>query len=179
MRHRLSAAIILALLAMAFIPACTADTVPTAAPDEPTRPQPPADDEPDPTTPPTLTPQAEAGETPAPPTAVPTEVALSAGAEPLVARAREDLAQKLDLPTDAIRLVSVEAVEWPDAGLGCPQPGLTYAQLVTPGFLVLLEAQDQTYTYHTDTDRRVVLCGEEGRPVYPVVPVAPGEKMES
>jgi hypothetical protein len=103
---------------------------------------------------------------------------VPAGAKPLVARAREDLARRLDLSLDAIRLLSVEEVEWPDASLGCPQHRLLYPDVVTPGFRLVLEAEDQTYAYHTDTERLIVLCGDDGRPAYPVIPVDPGEIMD-
>ncbi len=83
-----------------------------------------------------------------------------AGAEAVVRLAQEDLAQRLGLTPEAIRLVSAEAVEWPDTSLGCPRPGMMYAQVITPGFLVVLEAGGRTYEYHTDTGRFVVLCEE-------------------
>ena len=87
-----------------------------------------------------------------------TEVEPLAGAQEVVRLALEDLAQKLGLAPEAIRLVSVEAVEWSDTSLGCPQPGMMYAQVITPGFRVVLEANGEQYVYHTDADRFVVLC---------------------
>jgi len=98
-----------------------------------------------------------------------------AGAETVVRLATEDLAERLDLAPEAIQLVSVEAVEWSDASLGCPQPGMMYAQVITPGFRVVLEVEKQEYEYHTDTGRFIVLCGEDGRPVFPQIPVDPDE----
>ncbi|MEJ2555265.1 MAG: hypothetical protein P8186_03345 [Anaerolineae bacterium] len=83
---------------------------------------------------------------------------LPAGSEQAVRLAREDLARKLGVAPEAIRLVSVEAVEWRDTSLGCPQPGMMYAQVITPGYRVLLEAKGKKYDYHTDTGRFVVLC---------------------
>lgn len=165
MRRYLLFLMTLALLVTAAGAGCTAEPVSTVTHTD------------DPPTP--LTPARSASQTrdlpplSATPTPAPTEVAFPVGAEPLVTRAREDLAQKLDLPTDAIQLISVEAVDWPDAGLGCPQPDLMYAQVITSGFLVLLEVQDQTYQYHTDNDQRIVLCSDKGWLVYPVVPVSP------
>jgi hypothetical protein len=82
-------------------------------------------------------------------------------AQDVVRLAREDLAQKLGLAPEAIQLVSVEGVEWSDTSLGCPQPGMMYAQVITPGFRVMLEAGGQTYEYHTDTGNYVVLCQQE------------------
>ncbi|MBI2862537.1 MAG: hypothetical protein HYX89_06935 [Chloroflexi bacterium] len=74
------------------------------------------------------------------------------------ALARQDLASRLNISADAIEVLKVEAVDWPDSSLGCPQPGQMYAQIVTPGFRVTLAAQGQEYDYHTDGGRRAVLC---------------------
>jgi hypothetical protein len=49
-------------------------------------------------------------------------------------------------------------MEWSDASLGCPQEGMMYAQVITPGYLIVLEAQGQTFEYHTDQGTNVVLC---------------------
>ena len=94
-------------------------------------------------------------------TPLPTEVKPPPEAERAVQLAREDLAQRLNLSPDATRLVSVEAVDWPDTSLGCPQPGMMYAQVITPGFKVVLEAAGEEYEYHTDEGRFVVLCEEK------------------
>jgi hypothetical protein len=40
---------------------------------------------------------------------------------------------------------------------------MMYAAVITPGFEITLEAQDQSYIYHTDTGDTVVLC-IDGRP---------------
>ena len=76
----------------------------------------------------------------------------------VVQMAKEDLARRLGLALEVIQLVSVEAVDWSDTSLGCPQPGMMYAQVITPGFLIELEAMGQTYEYHTDEDSSAVLC---------------------
>jgi hypothetical protein len=47
-------------------------------------------------------------------------------------------------------------MEWRDASLGCPVKGMMYAQVITPGFKITLEFEEQTYSYHTDTSTRVV-----------------------
>jgi hypothetical protein len=79
----------------------------------------------------------------------------------VVRLAKEDLAQRLGLAVGQIQLVSVEVVEWSDTSLGCPQPGMMYAQVITPGYRVVLEAEGQRYEYHTDTGNYVVLCQQE------------------
>jgi hypothetical protein len=72
------------------------------------------------------------------------------------------LAQHLGVAEQDILLQSVEAVDWPDASLGCPQPGLVYAQVITPGYRVLLEVDAQEYEIHTGGGQTAVLCEQEG-----------------
>jgi hypothetical protein len=92
------------------------------------------------------------------PVTEPSEVEPPAEAKEVVRLARENLGQKLGLSPETVRLVSVEAVEWRDTSLGCPQPGMMYAQVITPGFRVVLEAGGEKYDYHADRGRFVVLC---------------------
>ncbi|MCX7707861.1 MAG: hypothetical protein N2204_07620 [Anaerolineae bacterium] len=68
-----------------------------------------------------------------------------------------DLAGRLGIPESAITVRAVEAVEWPDASLGCPRPGMMYAQVITPGYRIVLEAGGRTYDYHT-SQSHAVLC---------------------
>jgi hypothetical protein len=110
---------------------------------------------------PTATPQkreARLSPTPAP---TATQVEVQDEAEGVVRQAREDLAQRIGMDTDRIRLVTVEEMEWSDSSLGCPSPGMMYAQVVTPGFRVRFEAGRQEYEYHTDAAQLIVLCPEE------------------
>lgn len=75
----------------------------------------------------------------------------------VVEAARRDLAQRLGVGVDAVRLVSVEARQWADASLGCPQPGKVYAQTIVDGFRLILETGGSRYDYRSD-GRRVRLC---------------------
>ena len=52
----------------------------------------------------------------------------------------------------------VQPVEWRDASLGCPKPGVDYIQVLTPGYVIKLEAAGSVYEYHTDDAQRVVTC---------------------
>ncbi len=80
-------------------------------------------------------------------------------AQAAVEAARAFLAGHLGIGVEQVRLVYVEPAEWPDAGLGCPEPGKVYAQVLTPGYRVVLQVQDQQYELHTDrSGKRVVLC---------------------
>lgn len=75
--------------------------------------------------------------------------------------ARVDLATELGIEADDVELIQAEPVEWSDSSLGCPQPGMMYAQVITPGYRLTLEVDGQEYVFHTDGGQRVVPC-EEG-----------------
>jgi hypothetical protein len=91
-------------------------------------------------------------------TSLPPELKPPAEAREAVRLAIEDLVKKLGVPASTIRLLRVETVEWSDTSLGCPKEGMMYAQVITPGFRVVLWAQEREYQYHTDAGRFVVLC---------------------
>ncbi|MXZ20074.1 MAG: hypothetical protein F4Y84_05610 [Caldilineaceae bacterium SB0665_bin_25] len=84
----------------------------------------------------------------------------------LVERAKEDLVQTAAADSDEIILVSTEEVEWGDTSLGCPHPDEMYAQMITPGFFIVLESGGNTYDYHTGADPEgpLVQCTEDGTP---------------
>jgi hypothetical protein len=71
-----------------------------------------------------------------------------------------DAAGRLSLAIGAgdLHVQQVEAHEWSDTSLGCPLPGVMYAQVLTPGFLVVVSAAGKELEYHADSRGRVVLC---------------------
>jgi hypothetical protein len=76
----------------------------------------------------------------------------------------EALAHRLGVGVDLVELRRTTAVDWPDGSLGCPREGESYSQVVTPGFLVRLQADGQVYSVHTGGGRAVV-CETGLRPV--------------
>jgi hypothetical protein len=82
---------------------------------------------------------------------------LAPEAQALVDKAIKDLSDRLDTQRDEIVFQSVEAVQWRDSSLGCPRPGMNYLQVITPGYLIRLEAGGEIYEYHTDKEN-VVYC---------------------
>jgi hypothetical protein len=50
----------------------------------------------------------------------------------------------------------IEPKDFPDASLGVPEPGMTYAQVITPGYVILLNAEGETYEYHAAGERVVL-----------------------
>ncbi|HHQ15070.1 MAG TPA: hypothetical protein ENK16_08560 [Chromatiales bacterium] len=69
--------------------------------------------------------------------------------------ARAVVAERLGLAASDVTVISVEARDFPDSSLGCPEPGMSYAQVITAGYRVLTEADGRRF------DVRV--AGEHGR----------------
>ena len=76
-------------------------------------------------------------------------------AQPLVDKAVDDVNERLDVPKENITVVKVEATEFSDTSLGVPKPGQSYAQVITPGYIIVLEVDDAHYVYHGADDRVV------------------------
>ncbi len=81
----------------------------------------------------------------------------SIGVEPGVAPpaalvAQAALADELHLEVESVTIVETEAVDWPDACLGIETEGVACAQVITPGYRVMLEAEGQLYEVHTNED---------------------------
>ena len=76
-------------------------------------------------------------------------------AQPLVDKAIADLNDRLDVSEDTITVVKVEATEFSDTSLGVPKPGESYAQVITPGYIIVLEVNGDNYVYHAAEDRIV------------------------
>jgi hypothetical protein len=79
------------------------------------------------------------------------------GSDEVIARAKKRLARRTDVSDEKIVVKHVERVTWPDASLGCPQKGRMYAQVLTPGYRLVLSSGTTDFEYHTDDYRRVVL----------------------
>ena len=79
--------------------------------------------------------------------------------------AREAYAEAQVVPYFGPALMTFEPVEWGDASLGCPKPDVMYAQVITPGFLLVFEHESRRHEYHTNQDGSTVVgCGEATTP---------------
>jgi len=79
----------------------------------------------------------------------------------LVDEAIADLVRHLDVGANEINVRGIVPTEFQDASLGVPEPGETYAQVITPGFVIRLEVKGEFYVYHAAGDRVVRVPGEE------------------
>jgi hypothetical protein len=87
------------------------------------------------------------------------EVATQPGGDstPAEDAAVEALSNNLGVDPGEIQVISVNAVEWPDACLGMTQEGVVCAQVVTPGYKIILEANGKQVEYHTNEDGTAVV----------------------
>ncbi len=87
--------------------------------------------------------------TPVPSAEIPREVRRAVAA---------DAAQRFRVAQSAVVLARAERVTWPDASLGCPEPGRLYAQMLVPGFRVVAKTTAGEMLYHTDSSGSVINC---------------------
>ncbi|MCZ7568117.1 MAG: hypothetical protein M5U01_05955 [Ardenticatenaceae bacterium] len=103
--------------------------------------------------------------------------------ESLTEAATNLVSRETGLRASDLTLLSVDSVEWPDASLGCPQPGMMYAQVITPGFrLVFQGPTGEQFEVHTDArGSKMVLCSgsREGSREMTPVPSASGQQGPS
>lgn len=88
----------------------------------------------------------------------------SANLQILINRTKEDLANRLSIAVEEIVLAEITEVEWSDSSLDCPQPGMSYLQVVTPGYRILLQVNDRFHEYHSNEDSFFVYCESQSPP---------------
>ncbi len=87
------------------------------------------------------------------------------GVQGLIETARADLSERLVVPINTIVIVEVASVVWPDGSLGCPEEGMQYAQVLTPGYLIRLQSEDRIFEYHASKGSTVIYCENPSPPV--------------
>lgn len=115
------------------------------------------------TTPPTT--RAASGQ-PATSTLYP-EGSIDPGLTPFVEIATVDLSERLGVTAGDIDVLTAVLVTWPDASLGCPEPGQVYAQVLTDGSVIELGVDGAVHRYHSGGSQAPFPCD---RPLDPVPP---------
>jgi hypothetical protein len=82
----------------------------------------------------------------------------ASGLENFIEKAKADLAQRLSISATQISLKEAKAVVWPDASMGCPQPGMSYKQVPADGASIVLQVGETVYEYHVGGSRGLFLC---------------------
>jgi hypothetical protein len=67
-------------------------------------------------------------------------------------------ADRAGIDPDDVEIIEATEEEWPTSALGCPEADGVYAQVITPGYRVLLDAAGTILEYHTGTSETFVLC---------------------
>jgi hypothetical protein len=76
----------------------------------------------------------------------------------MLERVIRDAAERARVPADRVDVTRAESVQWRDGSLGCPQPGMSYIQMIVDGYWVELVAGGRPYDYRLDGTGRFVLC---------------------
>jgi hypothetical protein len=74
-------------------------------------------------------------------------VSFAAETPPIATKCRVDLAKRLGVKSTDATVVRVTDVDWPDAALGLPMPDMMYAQVITPGWSIILQVNNAKYLY--------------------------------
>lgn len=61
---------------------------------------------------------------------------------------KRDLATRLGLALDTIKVSGDIAVTWRSGAVGCPKPGVSYTDVLVPGIWILLRVDNAIYEYH-------------------------------
>jgi hypothetical protein len=88
----------------------------------------------------------------------------SPGSAP-VEQAKADLASRLSVDLEQVRVVSSDEVTWRDGSLGCPEPGKYYTQALINGTRIILEVSGKHYHYHSGGSRPPFLCANPQPPL--------------
>ena len=85
----------------------------------------------------------------------------TSGVGKAVTTATIDLTARLNVKENMIAIESADPIEWSDTSLGCPKPGMVYAQVITPGYKVVLSYQGTEYNYHSGSSAQSFLCEKQ------------------
>lgn len=104
------------------------------------------------------------------PTMAPISTAFTApNLQSMIDKAKDDLARRLSISTTQINVVDAKEVTWSNSSLGCPQPGMGYADVLTPGYMIVLSTNGQDYEYHAGKSSDIFYC-ESPLPPFEGVP---------
>jgi hypothetical protein len=74
--------------------------------------------------------------------------------------AQRFLSERLGIDVSRIQVQSIRSMQWPDACLGLPAEGELCAQVITPGFQILLQVDERQYEVRTDNTGSIIRLGQ-------------------
>ncbi len=72
------------------------------------------------------------------------------------------LSKELGIPESEITVDTVRAVEWRDTSIGCPQPGMAYGQVITPGHKITLRVDGKNHVVNEANGRAFICKTQKG-----------------
>jgi len=72
-----------------------------------------------------------------------------------------DLATRLGLAMEAIKVSGATTVTWRSGAVGCPKPGVSYTDVLVPGVWILLRVDNAIYEYHGLSGGQPFYCPAE------------------
>ena len=105
----------------------------------------------------------EASGAPAPQTDAPAPTANETVPGDIETAARKLLADELNADEADLELQSSDAMNWSDASLGCPEEGMAYAQVITPGFKLTFDRAGTSHAVHSNADGSHMVICEDGQ----------------
>ncbi len=73
----------------------------------------------------------------------------------------KDLARRLDVPPESIKVSGARPVTWRSGALGCPESGMNYTQALVPGSVIYLQVDNTIHAYHGKTGAEPFYCPRE------------------
>ena len=80
-------------------------------------------------------------------------------------RVKDDMARRVGLRAEDVRIVELGARVWPDAGLGCVARRGVFEPTRVPGFEIVAEAGGRRFVYHTDRRGQLLRCATPRKPI--------------
>jgi len=71
---------------------------------------------------------------------------------------KQDLASRLGLEVDAIKVSGAAPVNWRSGALGCPKPGVSYIDVLVPGIRIIFRVGNEIYRYHAIPNGQPFYC---------------------
>src|SRR5262245_45395569 len=88
--------------------------------------------------------------------------AVSQDAQAAAEQARAEAARQLQAPAGEFTVVTIEPAQWSDSSLGCRKPNAMYQDVVSSGYIVVLERQGQRQQVNV-AGSRAVMCEQSAQ----------------
>lgn len=73
----------------------------------------------------------------------------------------KDLARRLDVSPESIKVSGARRVTWRSGALGCPEPGMNYTDTLVPGSVIYLQVDNTIHAYHGKIGTEPFYCPRE------------------